>query len=429
MNSKKKTILYILLNQHLNNITKTYPELNTPQKQEFKTVFRQLKKTSLLKTKIPSIDYSHRILRIKYVRYADDWIILTNCKQKEVANIKDKISNWLEQNLALSLSESKTIITKINKIPATPAKFLGFNITITENRKLTKLNPNNPLKFYYKRIAGWALNCRPDYDRILKKFQILNFCNNKGIPTPKLPWTTLPDWEIVGRFNQILLGYFNFYLPMVDTKKSITRIYYILYYSCLYTLARKHAKSHFKLLKDGKITIQFDARYQTFFPFVTMPEEQKKLFDKCQKSEKLGHFIDWKKLQFFKTIELIKWLPLIETVENTIKKKYTKSPRGFYIPKFRTSEIPEKYLDIHYVNWRTRHKLENHCVLCGSTDQIENHHIKHINKGKVIGFAQVLKQLNRRQIPVCHKCHVLIHQGKYDNISLSEFYDNELTIL
>ena len=32
------------------------------------------------------------------------------------------------------------------------------------------------------------------------------------------------------------------------------------------------------------------------------------------------------------------------------------------------------------------------------------HHVKHIRKGEVKGFTQIMKQLNRKQIPVCRPC-------------------------
>ena len=48
------------------------------------------------------------------------------------------------------------------------------------------------------------------------------------------------------------------------------------------------------------------------------------------------------------------------------------------------------------------------------------HHVKHIRKGKTEGFTQIMKQLNRKQIPVCLSCHAKIHSGKYDGIALNK---------
>jgi hypothetical protein len=48
------------------------------------------------------------------------------------------------------------------------------------------------------------------------------------------------------------------------------------------------------------------------------------------------------------------------------------------------------------------------------------HHVKHIRKGKVIGFTQILKQLNRTMIPLCRTHHWEVYKGKYDGIKLED---------
>lgn len=48
------------------------------------------------------------------------------------------------------------------------------------------------------------------------------------------------------------------------------------------------------------------------------------------------------------------------------------------------------------------------------------HHVKHIRKGEVKGFTQIMKQLNRKQIPVCRPCLMNINSGKYDGIALNK---------
>ena len=46
------------------------------------------------------------------------------------------------------------------------------------------------------------------------------------------------------------------------------------------------------------------------------------------------------------------------------------------------------------------------------------HPVKHIIKGEVKGFTQIMKQLNRKQLPVCRPCHMKINSAKYDEIAL-----------
>lgn len=56
--------------------------------------------------------------------------------------------------------------------------------------------------------------------------------------------------------------------------------------------------------------------------------------------------------------------------------------------------------------------------ICGETEGVEKHHVRHIRKGKIRGFSRFLASINRKQIPVCRKCHLAIHGGKYDGWKL-----------
>jgi hypothetical protein len=72
------------------------------------------------------------------------------------------------------------------------------------------------------------------------------------------------------------------------------------------------------------------------------------------------------------------------------------------------------------INLRTRTKLEERCVICDGEDRVQMHHVKHIRKDKAKGFTQVLQAINRKQVPVCGGCHIGIHQGRYDCISIKD---------
>lgn len=65
-----------------------------------------------------------------YVRYADDWIILTKDK-KAAQDMKEKAERYLSKNLKLKLSPTKTLITDTREHPA---KFLGFNLFSSKQR-------------------------------------------------------------------------------------------------------------------------------------------------------------------------------------------------------------------------------------------------------------------------------------------------------
>jgi len=406
---------------------KTYKALNLDEQKKVKELFKKFKTAQLTLIHTPYLNHTKRTLKLSYTRYADDWIIITNTTTKFAYKLKNIIGEWLNNNLMLTLSESKTKVTNLIGRPSTPAKFLGFDLYVRSSRRISKLKSGLDLEF--RRTAGWNIIVQPDYEKLIKRYSLDGFCTEKGKPTPKTAWTTLPDFEIIGRYNLKLSGVFNYFVPMCSEKSKISRIFYILFYSCLYTLARKHNKKISDFLNNKRCIINFDARYQTFFPNVTMPKEKLKVFKKLRDLERGGESIDWQEKQLTRQIELFTYKQLCDNVEKLLKEKYTINRMGYRKPIAKGSNKPEDYLNINFVNWRTSYKLNQFCCICGATKDIENHHIRHINKGKVIGFAQKLKQLNRRQIPVCKECHLKIHKGEYDNLKLSEFYDATIIIL
>ena len=92
---------------------------------QVRQILRNIKYFKHLKRKINYYDPNRKMLRMLYVRYADDWIILTNAPRQINEKIKAMISSWLLKNRGLKLSDDKTFITDISK---DPAHFLGYQI-------------------------------------------------------------------------------------------------------------------------------------------------------------------------------------------------------------------------------------------------------------------------------------------------------------
>ena len=67
-----------------------------------------------------------------------------------------------------------------------------------------------------------------------------------------------------------------------------------------------------------------------------------------------------------------------------------------------------KYFD------RRRFVMDKPCQICGEAEGVEMHHVRHIRKGTIKGFTRFLAYINRKQSPVCRRCHLAIHAGKYD---------------
>lgn len=69
---------------------------------------------------------------------------------------------------------------------------------------------------------------------------------------------------------------------------------------------------------------------------------------------------------------------------------------------------------------RTIHNFGDPCASCGSNEQVEMHHLRHIKtiNVKLNDFDQLMAKINRKQIPLCTICHKKVHQGKYDGMAL-----------
>jgi hypothetical protein len=89
------------------------------------------------------------------------------------------------------------------------------------------------------------------------------------------------------------------------------------------------------------------------------------------------------------------------------------------------------FLRLHKNNWRTKFKLTSMCTICGSTEKLEMHHIRHLKNSNTKqktykGFDQLVASLGRKQICVCRFCHEKIHKGEYNKTSLRDLVDIRL---
>lgn len=369
---------------------KKWINLTESEKNKALEIRKNIKYYSFLRFKTPSYLISKREIKINYYRYADDFIIINNGNKKHNLFIKNLITIWLENNLELKISQEKT---KITTLIAEPAKFLGFSIQTYRHYKLSLSKYGD-----FTKKAGWNIIINIDIQRLIDRLIIKKFIhkkNNKYLPIAKTPWIVLRPEEIITKFNSIIRGLLVYYIPVIDRTHQINSILYFLKFSCLCTLARKYDKSIIKLreLYGDPLTITI--------------------------SEKIIKQYSIKETE--KTFTLITYKYARETgIIDKIKSDYNK--RTHQENQFNNGDI---FNIMKKINWRTYRNLTNQCSICGTTEDVQMHHVKHIKKGKVIGFTQVLKQLNRRMIPLCSKHHRDVHNGKYDNIKLNDLYDIE----
>ena len=71
---------------------------------------------------------------VKYVRYADDFIIGINGSKEECQDIKQQIAEFMSSELHMELSAEKTLITHSSK----NARFLGYDVRVRRNNEIKK---------------------------------------------------------------------------------------------------------------------------------------------------------------------------------------------------------------------------------------------------------------------------------------------------
>ncbi len=321
--------------------------------------------------RLPSMNVNDPdFIRIKFVRYADDWIVGVTGPYKLAEEIKQKVRDFLRTELKLTLSEEKTVITNAR---TQEAKFLGYKIRLgrsPKSQKQTK-STNGSGKIFKRRSTGHEIVLKAPMDELIKRLQVKGFCDKEGNPTSRAAWQTLDEDQIILLYSSINRGIQQYYRP-ADNYARVQRVQYILKFSLAKTLAGKHKSKITDVIKGQDIKIWVKrgkkAREVTFWQ---------------------NH--DWK----------------------TNRDAFTQSEK---VDLVRMN-----------VRLRTRSKLDWPCCICGDSDKVQMHHVRHIRKmtdRQARGFTRVLIMLNRKQISVCTRCHKLIHAGEYDGLSLKDLtYD------
>lgn len=107
------------------------------------------------------------------IRYADDWIILTRTQQ-EAKRLLAYLRGYFKYKLKLDLSEEKTVITNLAE---TPAKFLGYYLSVAKARPRPDNIKSNKL---YPKIYPDREKVKEQVSEICSKIKNLKHCKDDG---------------------------------------------------------------------------------------------------------------------------------------------------------------------------------------------------------------------------------------------------------
>ncbi|MGS2554186.1 reverse transcriptase domain-containing protein [Clostridioides difficile] len=298
--------------------------------------------------------------KIKYVRYADDFLIAVNGNRQDCEKIKQELTEFISTTLKMELSQEKTLITHSN----TPARFLGYDVRV---RRDQQIKPKG--KFKTRSMNNKVELSIPFKDKI-EKFLFSNGIvkqrsdNGKLEPIHRPQLLNRTDLEIVTIYNAELRGICNYY-GLASNFNKLIYFNYLMEYSCLKTLAGKHRS------KVSKIRAMYkDGTGKWAIPYETKTVIKKMYF---------ANYADCKGKKF------------TDIVPQTAK-NYSH--------------------DVTTLESRLKAKI---CEVCGCTES-DRYEIHHVNKVKNLKgkseWEKIMIAKRRKTIVVCHKCHMAIHHGE-----------------
>lgn len=305
------------------------------------------------------MDGSYR--RLKYIRYADDFILGIIGSKEDVLRIKEDIKSFLSESLALELSEEKTLITHTGK----SAKFLGYEITVTRTNHQRRDVQGRLRRTYGKRVR-LNVSMATLRDKLLEYGAMeIKLRNGKEIWKPKCRSGLIfnDDLEILDRYNRETVGFCNYYL-IANNCVVLHNFRYIMEYSMYKTFAGKYRSTVRKINKKYRLNKLFTVKY-----------EQKGVI---------------KSRTFYKT---------------SFKRRTTAFNGSCDIE-------PYSIADVSRTNLTDRLKAEK-CELCGATGKLIMHHVRNLKdlKGKE-SWKRLMSARKRKTIALCPSCHRLRHLGK-----------------
>ena len=291
-----------------------------------------------------------------YVRYADDFVVMSNAPIAEVKAAKAAIKCFLTKELKLTLSEEKTKLTHINE----GIVFLGFNIqrVLSSGRYVAHLRPK-----------------KQSIERIKAKIKFLT--DSKHLLASEVDKLT--------NLNQIVRGWCNYYrhTSLLKDLEDITMYTWHRYHGWL---LRKYKGSRKVQLIRAKTRVfngrtrwyaeyKQDGKTHTVYQFQCTHQEIKR--SKYPQKYIPNPFLMNEEILSVSKDE--QFAMLLETNKR-------------YFPDKRNMEDSE-------LRHRTRLRDNNQCTKCGSRWDVQVHHLKGAKKHSL-----------ENMVTICRKCHYAEHK-------------------
>ena len=308
--------------------------------------------------------------RLKYVRYADDFLLGFSGPRAEAEAIKQQLSKFLHEELKLDLSEEKTLLTHAR---SEAARFLGYEVTaLHDDSKRTQRQTNGHGTETMCRSINSGIGLRVPQDVLETK------CRGymQGNKARHRTWLqNESDYAIVMTYQLEYRGIANYY-RLAYNMTSLAKLKWVMETSLTKTLALKHKMSVPKVYETYAVKLKGDGKeYKGLQVIIPKPDKRKK--------------------------------PLVATWGGISLAWDIKAPLDDHPPKI-------------YHTGRTelvQRLLADFCELCGSSTDVEVHHVRAMRKlheypGRPKpAWVKRMIALKRKTLLLCKRCHVATDHG------------------
>jgi len=329
----------------------------------------EIKRLRLERRKLISVDpCDPDYRRLRYIRYADDFLLGFVGPKKEAEEIRQRLGEFLEQRLKLTLSPEKTLITHATD---DKAKFLGYEVKVSREGTLVSENG--------KRAANGRIALLMPQE-VVRKYRKRYSKSGKIIHRAELLHDT--DYTILQRYQGVLQGVYNYYCMATNVSRRMGDIKWTLEASLVKTLAHKFKCRVSRIYKKYQVSI-LDRKM--FRVVIERPDKE----------------------------------PLVATFGGFAMER---NPDGMGITDFSFEAAWFKPGDKR--SEVVQRLLAGKCELCEAEGPMQVHHIRKLadidraGRRPKAAWEKLMAARKRKTLVVCKACHDDIHAGRYDGQAL-----------
>jgi hypothetical protein len=315
--------------------------------------------------KLPSIDTTDPgYCRLRYIRYADDFLLGFAGTHEEAETIKTDLEAYLRVTLKLPLSAEKTLITHAR---TEKARFLGYELST---------DAKDDQRTTGKRLINGTITLEVPAE-VIRQTCSRYMANNQPIHRTGLLNDTA--YSITAQFQAEYRGVVNYY-RMAHNLRQFGILKWIMEQSLTRTLA-------------AKLKVSVPTVYRRYHAMIRSDNGQT-----------------------YKGIRVV--------IAREGEQPLVATWGGITLARKLAHHLP----DTPYQVWSGRTELVQRllaetCELCGSTAGINVHHIRKLADLRKHGrtpprWVETMAARKRKTLVLCHTCHVALHAGRLDHGTL-----------